>query len=118
MVRDDVKQVNISMSEEKFSKLETAWKKSDSEKAMPGWIMDSILMQLEKEEFVQTYVPFLSKKVVDGNSVVLTDEKLDRLVEITYRNGKLWCQVDDTDCCPHVHFALCLPELAKLRQKD
>ena len=118
MVRNDVKQVNLSMSEEKFSKLENAWKKSDSDKSIPGWIMDSILMQLEKEDFLQTYAPFLSKKIVDGNSVVLRDDKLGRLVEVTYRKGKLWCDIDEDDCCPHVHFALCLPELAKLKSND
>ena len=43
-------------------------------------------------------------------------DKLNKLVEVTYKDGKFWCDHDEKDCCTHIHFALALPELAKLNR--
>ena len=116
MVREGAKQINISTSPEKYHMLEDSWTESGSEKTLSGWILETMMMEFEKKGLMKSYAPFLSKKSVDGNSVVIRDEKLHRLVEVTYRNKKFWCDQDEKDCCIHVHFALTLPELAKLKQ--
>lgn len=116
MVRQGTKQINLTMSAEKHSVLEKAWKESETEKPISGWILENMMMEIEIKGLMKTYAPFLSKKSVDGNSVVLRDEKLKRLVEVTYTNKKFWCDHDEKDCCVHVHFALTLPELSKLKR--
>ncbi len=69
-----------------------------------------------ESDLLKRYAPFLSKIAVNENSVIIRDEKLQRL-EIIYRDNKFWCDVDEEDCCVHVHFALALPELTELRSK-
>ncbi len=115
MVREGAQQINISMANKKHAILENSWKESGTEKTLSGWILETMLMESEKMGLMKSYAPFLSKKIVDGNSVVIRDEKLHRLVEVTYKDKKFWCDQDEKDCCVHIHFALTLPELAKLK---
>lgn len=118
MVRDGTHQINISISDKKFQLLQKGWKTAKSDKKLSGWILESILIQLEKEEFLQIYAPFIEKITVNDNSIIMRDEKLKRIVEVSYRNKKFWCDVDEKDCCVHIHFALALPELAKLKKNS
>lgn len=111
------KRHNLTVTSEVYDRVAKLYKKDKSDKSLTQWISSKLLMILEKDEFLKSYAPFLSKVAIDGNSVVLRDEKLKRLVEITYRDNKFWCDVDEKDCCVHVHFALALPELAELRNK-
>ena len=116
MVREGTHQINISISDKKYQLLEKGWKASKTDKKMSGWMLDSTLMQLEKEDFLQIYAPYLEKITVNDNSIIIRDEKLRRIVEVSYKNKKFWCDVDEKDSCQHVHFALALPELAKLKK--
>ena len=88
----------------------------DGDISLIKWFSSFTLLNLEKDEFLKTYAPFLSKKSIDGNSVIMKDDKLNKLVEVTYKDGKFWCDHDEKDCCTHIHFALALPELAKLNR--
>ena len=115
MVRKDVNQINITMSREKYMILQEAWKASQSDKKISGWILDSIIMMVEKDEFLKSYAPYLSKKMVDGNSIIIKDDKIGRLVEVTRHDERFWCDVDEGECCVHIHFAHALPELAKIK---
>lgn len=105
------------MTAEIYDRLAKIYRKEKTDKSLTQWISDKLLMVLEKDEFLKNYAPFLSKVAIDGNSVILRDEKLQRLVEIIYRDNKFWCDADEKECCVHVHFALALPELAELRSK-
>jgi hypothetical protein len=111
------KRHNLTVTAEIYERVSKIYKKEKTDKSLTQWISDKLLMVLEKDEFLKSYAPFLSKIAVNENSVILRDEKLQRLVEIIYRNNKFWCDVDEKECCAHVHFALALPELVKLRSK-
>ncbi len=111
------KRHNLTVTSEIYDKIARIYRKDRSDKSLTQWISDKLLMVIEKDEFLRGYAPYISKVAVDGNSVILRDEKLKRLVEITYRGNKFWCDVDEKDCCVHVHFALALPELSTLKRK-
>lgn len=115
MVREGTHQINISISDKKFQILQKGLKAAKTEKKMSGWILDSMLMQIEKDDFLRTYAPYLEKMAINDNSVLIKDQKLKRIVEVSYKNKKFWCDVCEKDSCPHIHFALALPELAKLK---
>ena len=85
--------------------------------SLTQWVSDKLLMVIEKNDFLKDYAPFLSKIAVTENSVILRDEKLRRLVEVIYRNNRFWCDVDENECCVHIHFALALPELARIQRR-
>ena len=108
------KRHNLTVNAEIYDRIARIYKKEKTDKSLTQWVSDILLMALEKDNFLKSYAPFLSKITVSGNSVVIRDEKLQRLVEVIYRDNKLWCDVDDEECCVHVHFALALPELAEL----
>ncbi len=111
------KRHNLTVTAEIYDRLAKIYKKEKTDKSLTQWISEKLLMVLEKDEFLKNYAPFLSKIAVNESSVILRDEKIQRLVEIIYRDNKFWCDVDEEECCVHVHFALALPELAELKNK-
>ena len=112
MVREGTHQINISITEEKYKIFEKGYKESKSPKKMPAWILDTMLMDIEKSKLLKEYAPYIEKISVE-DTVVLRDSKLKRIVEVSYK--KFWCDVCQEQSCPHIHFALTLPELAKLK---
>lgn len=111
------KRHNLTVTSEIYDRVAKIYKKEKTDKSLTQWISDKLLMILEKDHFLKDYAPFLSKVAIDGNSIIIRDEKMKRLVEIIYRENKFWCDVDDKECCVHVHFALALPELTELGNK-
>jgi len=80
------------------------------------WATDKFLLLVEKNDFLQSYAPHINLISIDDNYAVLKDSKLNKIIEVTYRNGSFFCSHDEKDCCIHVHYTLTLPESAKLRQ--
>lgn len=111
------KRHNLTVTSEIYERVAKIYKKEKTDKSLTQWVSDKLLLSLEKDDFLKSYAPFLSKIAINQNSVILRDEKLQRLVEIIYRDNKFWCDVDEKECCVHVHFALALPELAELKSK-
>lgn len=122
MVRPETKQISISMKPEVYDTIQAAYEESKEysrAKTASGWMLETILYQIMKEkEFLKEHFPNLSKKAVDGNSLIIRDSEINSLVEVTYRKGKLWCDTDEKFDCPHIHFALTLPELSKLKSHN
>jgi hypothetical protein len=44
----------------------------------------------------------------------IKDHKKNQIAEITLKNNQLYCSLDEKTDCVHVHYALALPELARL----
>lgn len=76
-------------------------------------------MNLEKEEFINRISPRFSLIGFSEDSIIIKDEtmKKTRLSMITIRNEKLWCDVEDVDDCEHIHYALMLPQLSRIKDK-
>ncbi len=110
------KRHNLTVNAEIYDRISKIYKKEKTDKSMTQWISEKLLMVIEKDEFLQRYAPYLSKIAIDGSNIILRDEKLKRLVEITYRNKRFWCDVHESDCCIHVHFALALPETTSIKK--
>jgi hypothetical protein len=72
---------------------------------------------LDKMEFAQRNMPFLVVDAIEGNKITLTDRKTRKLVDLRLDDvdGILHCEVDASDSCTHVVFALLMPEFAKLQ---
>ena len=111
------KRHNLTVTSEIYDRVAKIYKKEKTDKSLTQWVSDKLLLALEKDDFLKSYAPFLSKLTISENSVIIRDEKIQRLVEVIYRDNKFWCNVDEEECCVHVHFALALPELAELQNK-
>ena len=69
---------------------------------------------IERDKFLQAYAPYLSKVGYEGNILFIKDSKLGKVAEIYLRDRTLYCNVCESKDCIHIHFALALPEAAKL----
>lgn len=79
-----------------------------------GYINDLLDDVIAKDDFLATYAPALSYAGHGGNVLYIKDDKRDKTAEI-YRYGReIKCTLDDSFDCEHVHFALAIPEVARL----
>jgi hypothetical protein len=77
--------------------------------------INSVLMEaIERDKFLQSYSPSLSKVGYEEDILFIRDAKLDKTAEIYLRDRSLYCNVCESKDCVHIHYALALPEVAKL----
>jgi hypothetical protein len=77
--------------------------------------INTILMEaIERDRFLQSYAPSLSKIGYEGNILFIRDAKKNKTAEIYLRDRALYCNLCEEKSCVHVHYALALPEVAKL----
>lgn len=95
-------------------------------KTIQDYINETLLMNVEKDQFLKIFAPYLSLEHVSDNTIFLYDAKKDQtiLIKIKYREANSYddevevhCENDKSDECMHVRFALALPELMKLNLK-
>jgi hypothetical protein len=73
---------------------------------------------VEREKFLRAYMPFLSMIGSEANVLFIRDSKTKKISEVHLRDRMLWCSVCESSDCIHVHYALALPETAKLYLKS
>lgn len=106
----------LSIKEEVFNKAEKQFNEKNIKESFSSWISEYLLLNLEKDEFVKNYAPFLSKIGIEGNRITIRDEKKDKLTDVYFKNNQLYCNLDEATDCIHIHYVLCLPELARLKK--
>ena len=75
-----------------------------------------LMMSIERDEFISKYFPFIEKIALDGNRIVLKDNKLNQYCEVTKKEQKIYCDLDESFDCIHIQFALSLLEIGKLTE--
>jgi hypothetical protein len=68
----------------------------------------------QRERFLQSYAPSLSKIGYEHNILSIRDMKRNKIAEIYLRDRTLCCNICKSKDCMHVHHALALPEVAKI----
>lgn len=77
--------------------------------------INSILKEaIERDKFLQAYAPFLLRVGYEGNVLFIKDSKIRKTAEIYLRDRALYCNICESKDCTHIHYALALPEIAKL----
>lgn len=78
-------------------------------------LINSVLADtIERDKFLQSYAPFLSKVAYEDNVLFIKDSKLGKTAEVYLRDRMLYCSICESKDCTHIHYALALPEVAKL----
>jgi hypothetical protein len=74
---------------------------------------------VEADSYLMKYSPYLSYigHNESNSGVYIYDYKMDRICEVSYKNGELYCDVDDSTRCVHVGFAYALPEMYSVLKK-
>lgn len=78
------------------------------------YINNVLLEAIERDKFLYSYAPSLSKVGYEGNILFIRDAKLRKTAEISLRDRSLYCNVCNSKDCVHIHYAFALPEMAKL----
>ncbi len=77
--------------------------------------INTVLMEaIERDKFLQSYAPSLSKIGYEDNILFIRDAKKSKTAEVYLRDHALYCNICDSKDCVHIHYALALPETAKL----
>lgn len=77
--------------------------------------INSVLSEaIERNKFLQSYAPFLSKVGYQDNILFIRDSKLGKTAEIYLKDRALYCGLCESKDCMHIHYAFVLPEVAKM----
>ena len=77
--------------------------------------INTVLMEaIERDKFLRSYAPSLSKVGYEDDILFIRDTRLGKTAEIYLRDRSLYCNVCESNDCVHIHYALALPEVAKL----
>lgn len=78
------------------------------------YINTVLIEAIERDKFLHSYSPSLSRVGYQDNILFIRDAKLGKTAEIFLRDRSLYCNVCESKDCVHIHYALALPEVAKL----
>jgi hypothetical protein len=81
------------------------------------YINTVLLEAIERDKFLQTYAPSLSKIGNEDNILFIRDAKQGKTAEIYLRDRSLYCNICESKDCIHIHYSLALPEIARLYLK-
>jgi hypothetical protein len=77
--------------------------------------INSVLSEaLERDKFLQTYAPYLSKVAFQENILFIRDAKKNKTAEVFLKDRALYCGLCESKDCVHIHYAFVLPEVAKM----
>ena len=77
--------------------------------------INSVLTEsIERDKFLQSYAPFLSKVGYQDNILFIRDAKISKTAEIYLKDRGLYCGLCESKDCMHIHYAFVLPEVAKM----
>ncbi len=103
----------ITVTEQIYQQVKQRAKKEN--KSVASFASEALDIMLYVEEKFSKYVPYLHLISLENDEVIVRDTKKDRVAAVKAKtdNGKvrLYCELDETDYCPHTAFAAALPQV-------
>ncbi len=84
------------------------------DKSFSRFINDIIMDVIEADANLALSAPFMQKIGLEGNSIMIKDNKIDRIVEVQVRGKELVCMLDEKKDCAHVGYAYSIPEVYRI----
>lgn len=104
--------VTVDIIQENYTKIKA--KATAKKLKVRQYVNDILSDYLEKEEFVHRIAPFLSIDSYEDNRITVKDVNAKVLVDVYYKDGKLWCEKDETTDCKHTQFVWMAPDIYKM----
>ena len=76
---------------------------------------DTLCLYFFFEYLFLSITPIIEIIGLEGNSAILRDKKLDRIVEVYLHQKELKCMNDNSKDCIHVGFCYALPQIKKIQ---
>jgi hypothetical protein len=111
---------SITVSENVYNKFFQSYERSRSGLELKGItsfsgyltsLMEEVML---KNETFAKHSPYIEKLSIEGNVIILRDNKVNRIVEIALENGELRCLLDQKKDCIHIGFVYSLPQVYEI----
>lgn len=106
------KTVTIDISYDNYIKAKTEAQKKNLQ--LKQIVNKRLEEAFEKEEFLSRVAPFMSIDSYEGNRIMIKDVQNKVLVDVFYKDGDLFCEVDNTCSCKHTRFVWMAPNISKI----
>ena len=102
----------ITVSQQVYEKVK---KKAEKEsKSVSSYAGEILACYMEAEEKLSRYAPFIELFGFEGNSVILRDHKINRVVDVYLHEKQLYCAHDESKDCMHISFCFALPQVRRV----
>lgn len=86
-------------------------------RSIAAFLEDASRRRLEELKASEQELPRMEQINFDENGVKILDRKLRRTVQIYFKKEGIRCEVDDSDSCEHVAFALSKKDIRDVIRK-
>lgn len=80
-------------------------------RSLSGYISYMFESRMQENETLARRAPMIKRVSTDSDRAVLLDNTTNRIAEIVFQNGELFCQLCEESDCLHTGFAYALPEV-------
>ena len=111
---------SITVSENVYNKFFKSYEHSRSGlelkgiTSFSGYLTSMMEEVMLKNETFAKHSPYIEKLSIEGNVIILRDNKVNRIVEIALENGELRCLLDQKKDCIHIGFVYSLPQVYEI----
>ena len=102
----------LTVTEEVYHKVKA--KAEHEKRSIASYTSQVLASILEADEKLSHYAPSIEVIGFNGNSVILRDHKIGRIVEVYLSKKEASCVLDNSDDCIHVSFCYALPQVSKV----
>lgn len=89
-------------------------KAQQEKKSVAAYATQVLANVLEADERLSRYAPLIEVVGFQGNSIILKDRRLDRIVEVYLHQKELSCFHDSSKDCIHVSFCHALSQVSRV----
>jgi len=112
---------SITVTEAIYKKLkETYGKETSHEKvklSLSKWTEKYLWDVIEENEAWRGNMPFLQEEEITEQGIFIRDNRLNRLVQLSVKEGDLFCDLDQASNCVHIGFAWSIPQVYRVMKK-
>jgi hypothetical protein len=103
---------------QRVEKVREAKQEGKTRKIPLGTLVEDLLLpELERNEALRHYAPFLEQVGIEDDLIFLKDNRLLKIVELRVRDGDLYCDHDRSKSCVHIGFAWSIPRVYKVMKE-
>ena len=108
----------ITITEQAYEKARSMYgqkvKSGVENKSFSRYVNDLIVDRIEADENLSFMAPFMQKAFLQGNSIMIKDNKIGRIAEVQVHGKELVCLYCKKNDCVHVGFAYAIPEVYRV----
>ena len=111
---------SITISESVYDKFNQVYLKNKDELVMKGvnsfagYVTYQLEQMMQKDKTFARYAPKLEKISVDEERVILKDNIKNRIAEVAFQHGELYCLLCEEKDCVHVGYLFALPDVYEI----